>query len=249
MEFLNGSCDPQDLIFIGVGEYAAAYIGEGYPILHSAEEVDRFAPESVLCLIADGSGLSDLVLLAHVLDRCKAEEVFVVFANPAPQELIKAIKHKCSCILCLSSEDAEHGVHPLMDVLAHLLADPRLLQQDTAELRAIFDPARTVVHHSLRYEEIDPQAFERDVNGLELERHAWPAMICILLNPADEMLNMNELIAPLVCLMPEQADFPLLWNVYQSQSTQPGGMRVEILRSKPAPGTLQRIIETNCHLS
>ncbi len=249
MNFLHASCDPQVLIFLGVGEYAASYIGEGYPIILSEEEIDRYTPPSFLCLVADGSGLADLVLLTRVLDRCKAEEVFVVIGNPAPPELIKAIKHKCSCIFSLGSEDAETGVFALMDLVSHMLVSPRLLELDTAELRTTFDPTRTVVHHSLRYEEIDPQAFERDVNALEMERHAWPAMISVLLSPGDELLELDDVITPLLSLMPQEAGFPLLWNIYLSESAQPGGMRVEILRSKPAPRTLEMVKEINKQLS
>lgn len=249
MHFLDPSCDPQNLIFLGVGDYAASYIGEAYPIIHSEEEIDRYESSSLLCLVADGSGLADLVLLTRLLDRCKAEEVFVIIANPAPPELIKAIKHKCSCIFTLGSEDAETGVFPLMDLVAHMLVSPRLLELDTAELRTTFDPTHTVVHHSLRYEEIDPQAFERDVNALEMARHAWPAMISVLLSPSDDMLNIDELITPLLCLMPQDTHFTVLWNIYLSESAQPGGMRVEILRSKPAPHTMEMIKEINKQLS
>lgn len=248
MDFLNGICAPEDIHYIGVGEFASSYIGEGYKIIYKEEEIDEYSEALWLCLVTDGESLADLALLERVLDRCKADEVFVILANSTSPERAKALKQKCSCILTLGSDDAETGVVPLMELVGHMYTDARLLELDTAELRALFDPVRTVAHHSLWYEDIDPQAFERDVRALELAEHAWPTMICILLPLSEDDMQLNELIAPLFGLIPQGGHRLVLWNVYRSELAHYGGMRVDIVRAKPALGTMQVLRDANKQL-
>ncbi len=245
MEFLSGICRPEDMMFFGVGEYAVAFLGDGYEMIHSEEDIDGCEQSACVCLVADGESLPDIALLDRVLDRCKAQEVFVIIANPAPPELIKALKHKCSCILTIDKEDAAEATVPLMNLIARICTCPHLLDLDTAELRALFDPARTVAHHTLWYEDIDPQAFARDVNTLELDRHKWPTLVCVFLTAQDDWMELGDLLAPLLAFMPEEGHHPLVWNVYHADQMEATGMRIDIVRSRPAPGTMQMLREIN----
>ncbi|MFA9380950.1 MAG: hypothetical protein ACERKO_07815 [Acetanaerobacterium sp.] len=250
MDFLPGVCEPGDMVFLGVGEYAASYIGEGYETIHGEEDIDDYAHAVCICLVVDGVSLTDLSLLDRTLDRCKAEEVFVIVLNHALPELIKVMRHKLSCVMTVGGEDVSDGVLSLMELVAHMNTGERLLELDTAELRALFDPASTVVQHSFSYNGIDPARLSRDVKALAMTQNVWPTLVCVFLSPGlEDTAQLDDLIAPLLALMPEGGHRPMLWNVYRSNTLAQGQVRVEILRAKPAPGTMETLRDANLQLS
>lgn len=241
MEFLHAVCGPEELRFFGVGDYAPAYIGESFPCIKQEEDIDACAQASCVLLTADGESAFDLALLDRVLERCKAKEVFVILVHSAPPAWIADAKQKCSCLLTLDAQDGDTGAAQLMELIALMHVCPALLQFDPAELRALFDPLRTVMHHSLVFDGDDPQALARELDRLEMSRHAWPTMICALLPQEDAPPDPMARIAPLLALLPAGAHHPLLWNAYRSALVPSGGMRVEIVRAKPAPGPMQAL--------